>query len=53
MKDEQKTIDLTPSPNAMRQMLKLVVESSTKEEDREWARAELKRIKHVKAWAKS
>lgn len=45
------TIDLTPSPEAYRQMLRLIILSGALK-DREWALKELERIKNVKEWNK-
>ena len=43
-------IDMTPTPNGYREMLRLIKSSSTVEADREWAAGELARIANVTAW---
>jgi hypothetical protein len=45
-------IDLTPTPNGYRNMLRLIIDCSTNEADREWAKVELARVGGVKEWSK-
>ncbi len=45
------TIDLTPTPDGYRMMLRRIMESSTKEEDRIWAEQEYRKVEHVTEWA--
>lgn len=47
-----KTVDLTPSPQGMRETLRFIVHNSLSEEHREWASSELHRIKDVTEWLK-
>jgi len=46
------TIDLTPTPEYYRKMLRIVIENSTNKDDVAWAREELQRVKDVQQWAK-
>lgn len=46
------TIDLTPSPEAYRKMLQVIIDNTTNAKDRVWAKAELARFKNVKEWSK-
>ena len=46
------TIDLTPSPEGYRSMLRMIIKTSSSKVDREWARDELARVKNVTAWSK-
>lgn len=46
------TIDLTPTPEAYRKMLLVIVMHSTSKSHREWAALELKRVENVKEWSK-
>ena len=51
-----KTIDMTPSPVAYKQMLEFIEANNTEAEHREWAREELVRIQPdgvlVTEWSK-
>lgn len=44
------TVDLTPTPEGMRRMLRTIIRHGTNEKHREWASSELERIKDVIEW---
>ena len=47
-----KSIDVTPSPEGYRKMLRVIADNSTVAKDRTWAKRELRRVKGVKRWSK-
>lgn len=47
-----RTIDVTPTPEEYRKMLKAIMEASTVKADRIWAKKELDRVRGVKKWGK-
>jgi hypothetical protein len=46
------TIDITPTPEAYRKMLQVIIDNTTSKADRYWATVELERVKDVKEWSK-
>ena len=51
-----KTVDMTPTPVAYKQMLEFIIKNNTEAEHREWAKEELVRIQPdgvlVTEWSK-
>ena len=45
-------IDITPTPEAYRKLLRLIIENSTSQTDRAWAWEELERVKDVTEWGR-
>tara|TARA_B100000927_G_scaffold74836_1_gene59619 strand:+ start:1324 stop:1476 length:153 start_codon:yes stop_codon:yes gene_type:complete len=47
---EKSTLDITPSRRGYTRMLLTIIESTTVEEDRQWAKAEIMRLVGNKPW---
>ena len=47
---EKSTLDITPSRRGYTRMLLTIIESTTVEEDRQWAKAEIFRLVGNKPW---
>ena len=45
-------IDITPTPEAYRKFLQVIIDNSTSQPDIAWAKEELERVKDVTEWGR-